>query len=98
MMIAPTESVAELDRFCEAMIAIREEIRSIERGTADLQDNPPKHASHTADLLIADWTRPYPKKQAFFPAAAACSNKYWSPVARARSPIAQQSINSIEYG
>ena len=72
MMIEPTESesLAELDRFCEAMIAIREEIRAIERGTSDRQDNPLKRAPHTADLLLADWTRPYPKDQAFFPTAA----------------------------
>ena len=73
MMIEPTESEsqAELDRFCEAMIAIREEIRAIEQGSADRPDNPLKRAPHTADLLLADWTRPYPKEQAFFPAAAA---------------------------
>ena len=84
MMIEPTESegLAELDRFCEAMIAIREEIRAIEQGRSDRQDNPLKHAPHTADLLIADWTRPYPKAQAFFPTAATRSDKYWPPVAR----------------
>ena len=84
MMIEPTESesLAELDRFCEAMIAIREEIRAIEQGRSDRQDNPLKHAPHTADLLIADWTRPYPKDQAFFPTAATRADKYWPPVAR----------------
>ena len=84
MMIEPTESEgqAELDRFCEAMIAIREEIRAIERGTSDRQDNPLKRAPHTADLPLADWTRPHPKAQAFFPTAATQADKYWPPVAR----------------
>ena len=83
MMIEPTESEsrAELDRFCTAMIAIR----AIERGTADHQDNPLKHAPHTDDLLIADCTRPYPKRQAFFPTAATQADKYWPPVARVDS-------------
>ena len=84
MMIEPTESEAlsELDRFCEAMILIREEIRAIEQGRSDRLDNPLKHAPHTADLLMGDWTRPYPKEQAFFPTAATRSDKYWPPVAR----------------
>jgi glycine dehydrogenase len=84
MMIEPTESegLAELDRFCEAMILIREEIRAIERGGGDRQDNPLKHAPHTADLLLADWTRPYPREQAFFPTEATRADKYWPPVAR----------------
>jgi glycine dehydrogenase len=84
MMIEPTESEAlpELDRFCEAMILIREEIRAIEEGRSDRLDNPLKHAPHTADLLLADWTRPYPKEQAFFPTAATRTDKYWPPVAR----------------
>ena len=83
-MIEPTESesLAELDRFCEAIIAIREEIRAIEQGLSDRLDNPLKRAPHTADLLLADWTRPYSKAQAFFPTAAAQADKYWPPVAR----------------
>jgi glycine dehydrogenase len=84
MMIEPTESEAqaELDRFCSAMIAIREEIRAVERGESDRQDNPLKRAPHTADLLFADWTRPYSREQAFFPAPWVRSDKYWPPVAR----------------
>ena len=83
-MIEPTESEsqAELDRFCEAMIAIRDEIREIEQGRADRTDNLLKRAPHTADLLLADWTRPYSKEQAFFPTAATQADKYWPPVAR----------------
>lgn len=84
MMIEPTESEAktELDRFCEAMIQIREEIRAIEQGQADRADNLLKRAPHTADLLLGDWTRPYPKERAFFPTPATRDDKYWPPVAR----------------
>jgi glycine dehydrogenase len=84
MMIEPTESEAkgELDRFCDAMIAIREEIRAIERGAADPSDNLLKRAPHTADLLIAEWTRPYAKEAAFFPMPGLREDKYWPPVGR----------------
>jgi glycine dehydrogenase len=84
MMIEPTESEAkgELDRFCDAMIAIRGEIAAIERGDADPSDNLLKGAPHTPDLLIAEWTRPYPKAAAFFPAAGLREDKYWPPVGR----------------
>jgi glycine dehydrogenase len=84
LMIEPTESEAkgELDRFCDAMIAIRAEIAAIERGEADLADNLLKNAPHTADLLISEWTRPYPREKAFFPVPAVRENKYWPPVGR----------------
>ncbi|MFZ1426129.1 MAG: aminomethyl-transferring glycine dehydrogenase, partial [Geminicoccaceae bacterium] len=84
MMIEPTESesLAELNRFCDAMIAIRAEIRAIEQGRSDRADNPLKRAPHTADLLLADWARPYPKEQAFFPVQAVREDKYWPPVGR----------------
>ena len=84
MMIEPTESEAkgELDRFCDAMIAIRAEIAAIERGEADALNNLLRHAPHTADLLIAEWTRPYSREKAFFPVAAVRENKYWPPVGR----------------
>jgi glycine dehydrogenase len=84
MMIEPTESesLAELDRFCEAMIAIREEIRLVEQGRADRADNLLKHAPHTAELLFGEWSRPYSKEQAFFPVPAVREDKYWPPVSR----------------
>jgi glycine dehydrogenase len=84
LMIEPTESEsrAELDRFCEAMIAIREEIAALERGELDRQNNPLKRAPHTADLLLSEWDRPYPKDRAFFPAPWVADDKYWPPVAR----------------
>ena len=70
LMIEPTESEskAELDRFCDAMIAIREEIREIEEGRLDRGDNPLKHAPHTAAAVTADeWNQPYTREQAAFP-------------------------------
>jgi len=84
MMIEPTESEAkaELDRFCEAMIMIRDEIRMIEKGELDHDDNYLKRAPHTADLLFEDWTRPYDKKRAFTPLTGDPTDKYWPPVAR----------------
>ncbi len=69
MMVEPTESEArgELDRFCDAMIGIRAEIRAIEEGRADRTQNVLKHAPHTPDLLVGEWERPYGKDVAFFP-------------------------------
>jgi glycine dehydrogenase len=85
MMIEPTESEnrAEIDRFCDAMIRIRAEIAEVEAGRADRENNLLKHAPHTHELLIADeWTRPYGRRQAFFPAPSVDRDKYWPPVAR----------------
>jgi glycine dehydrogenase len=86
LMVEPTESEskAELDRFIDAMIAIREEIRAIEEGRMDRADNPLKHAPHTASALTADgWTHPYTREQAAYPLASLRQNKYWPPVGRA---------------
>ena len=80
MMIEPTESEskAELDRFCEAMIAIRDEIAAIERGEVDAESNPLKHAPHTAQVIAADdWDRPYGREQAAFPLDWVRENKFW---------------------
>jgi glycine dehydrogenase len=85
LMIEPTESesLAELDRFCEAMIAIREEIRAIEEGTADPQNNPLKHAPHTAEVVTAEeWDRPYSREQAAFPLGWVRERKFWPSVNR----------------
>jgi glycine dehydrogenase len=85
LMIEPTESEpkAELDRFCDAMIAIREEIRAIEEGRADRRDNALKNAPHTAQTVAAtEWDRPYSREQAAFPAPWLREHKYWPPVAR----------------
>ena len=84
MMIEPTESESkrELDRFCDAMIAIRGEIREVEQGTADRSDNVLKRAPHTHRLLLEEWTRPYSKEKAYFPLPAQRADKYWPPVGR----------------
>ena len=85
MMIEPTESEskAELDRFCEAMILIREEIREIEQGKAKRDDNLLKNAPHTAEAVCGDkWDRSYSRERAAFPAPWTRERKYWPPVAR----------------
>jgi glycine dehydrogenase len=84
LMIEPTESEnkIEIDRFCDALIAIREEIKAIESGHANPESNLIHNAPHTHHLLIADWTFPYPKQQAFFPDDSQHDDKYWPPVGR----------------
>ncbi len=85
LMIEPTESAprAELDRFCEAMIAIREEIQWVEDGRIDRANNPLKHAPHTVHAVTATaWDRPYPREQAAFPAPWVKAHKFWPAVAR----------------
>ncbi|HEY6543587.1 MAG TPA: aminomethyl-transferring glycine dehydrogenase [Dokdonella sp.] len=85
LMVEPTESESlhELDRFCDAMIEIREEIRAIEDGRLDREDNPLKHAPHTATQVAAsEWTHAYPRELAAFPLPTLKLQKYWPPVAR----------------
>ncbi len=84
LMIEPTESEtkAELDRFCDAMLAIREEIRDIEEGRIDRDNNPLKNAPHTVEDLVGDWDRPYSREQGCFPPGAFRVDKYWPPVNR----------------
>jgi glycine dehydrogenase len=85
LMIEPTESEpkAELDRFCDAMIAIREEIRAVEEGRLDRLDNPLKNAPHTVAAVTADrWTHPYSREQAAFPAPWVRAHKFWPSVGR----------------
>ena len=85
IMIEPTESEdkAELDRFCDALISIREEIAAIENGTADKVDNPLKNAPHTQAVVCADeWKHPYSRTQAAFPLYYVTQNKFWPSVAR----------------
>jgi glycine dehydrogenase len=84
-MIEPTESESrqELDRLCEALIAIREEIREIEQGRADRENNVLKHAPHTAEALLDDaWDRPYGREQAAYPLAWVRGRKFWPAVGR----------------
>ena len=85
LMVEPTESepLAELDRFCDAMLAIREEIRKVEAGTWPREDNPLKHAPHTAAAVTADtWTHAYSREEAAWPVAGLRRGKYWAPVGR----------------
>ncbi|WP_282246972.1 aminomethyl-transferring glycine dehydrogenase [Stenotrophomonas sp. PS02300] len=85
LMVEPTESESlhELDRFINAMIQIREEIAAIEDGRLDREDNPLKHAPHTATAVSAsEWSHAYPRELAAFPLASLRQQKYWPPVAR----------------
>ena len=85
LMVEPTESesIEELDRFCDAMIAIREEIAKVERGQWPRDDNPLKSAPHTAaSLLVADWKHAYTREDAAYPKSSLRHDKYWSPVGR----------------
>ncbi|MBR9650634.1 aminomethyl-transferring glycine dehydrogenase [Thalassovita aquimarina] len=84
LMIEPTESEtkAELDRFCDAMLAIRAEIRDVEEGRIDAENNPLKNAPHTVEDLVGDWDRPYTREQGCYPPGAFRVDKYWAPVNR----------------
>ncbi len=84
LMVEPTESEtkAELDRFCDAMLAIREEIRAIEDKQIDQEANPLKFAPHTMEDLVREWDRPYSREQGCFPPGAFRVDKYWPPVNR----------------
>ncbi|MDU8361109.1 aminomethyl-transferring glycine dehydrogenase [Pseudomonas syringae group sp. J309-1] len=84
LMIEPTESESreELDRFCDAMIKIREEIRAVESGVLDKEDNPLKNAPHTAAEIVGEWTHPYSREQAVYPVESLIDGKYWPPVGR----------------
>ena len=85
LMIEPTdsESKAEIDRFCDAMIAIKHEINQVAAGQLELADNPLVHAPHTAAMVGADeWTRSYSRSQAAYPLRSLRENKYWPPVSR----------------
>jgi glycine dehydrogenase len=85
LMVEPTESESkgELDRFVDAMVAIREEIRAVEEGRMDRDDNPLKNAPHTAAMVTAEnWAHDYPRELAAFPVPSLKRQKYWPPVAR----------------
>ena len=85
LMIEPTESESkeELDRFCEAMISIHQEIEKIRSGTFDKVDNPIKNAPHTVEEITSDeWNHAYTRQEAAYPHSYLLNNKYWSPVSR----------------
>ena len=84
LMVEPTESenLEELDRFCDAMIAIRGEIDRVASGEWPVEDNPLRNAPHTADCLIGEWDHPYPARLAAFPLPGLEADRYWPPVRR----------------
>ncbi|MFF9864408.1 aminomethyl-transferring glycine dehydrogenase [Streptomyces sp. NPDC013953] len=84
LMIEPTESedLAELDRFCDTMIAIRGEVEKVASGQWPAEDNPLRNAPHTAAALGGDWTHAYSREEAVFPAGVSAADKYWPPVRR----------------
>ena len=84
LMVEPTESesLAELDRFCDAMLAIRDEIARVESGEWPADDNPLHHAPHTAESLVGDWDHAYDRRTAAYPPGVQASTKYWPPVRR----------------
>ncbi|WP_306322622.1 MULTISPECIES: aminomethyl-transferring glycine dehydrogenase [unclassified Streptomyces] len=84
LMIEPTESegIEELDRFCDAMIAIRREIERVASGEWTAEDNPLRNAPHTAGMLGGEWEHAYSREEGVFPAGVAASDKYWPPVRR----------------
>ncbi len=95
VMIEPTESESkeELDRFCEAMISIRAEIQEVELGLADRENNVLKHAPHTSEVIMADeWTRPYSRKKAAFPAAWIQERKFWPAVSRVNNAAGDRNL------
>ena len=95
MMVEPTESESkeELDRFCDAMISIREEIRDIERGTADRENTLLKTAPHSLAVLLADtWDRPYSRERAAFPSQATREHKVWPAVGRVDAAFGDRNL------
>ncbi|MEW6430485.1 MAG: aminomethyl-transferring glycine dehydrogenase [Myxococcota bacterium] len=95
MMIEPTESEskAELDRFCDALIAIRAEIAEIESGKLPKDNNPLKHAPHTAEVVTADeWTRPYSRQRAVYPLPWVKAHKFWPSVGRVNNVLGDRKL------
>ncbi len=95
IMIEPTESEdkAELDRFCDALIAIRHEIADIENGNADKANNPLKHAPHTQSAVISNnWDKPYSRETAAFPLPYVRENKFWPSVARVNNTYGDRNL------
>ncbi len=98
LMIEPTESEAkeELDRFCDAMIAIREEIRVVEEGRLPREDNPLRNAPHTAAMLLTErWAHPYSREQAAFPLPWVRASKYWPPIGRVDHVYGDRNVSCV---
>jgi glycine dehydrogenase len=98
MMIEPTESESkpELDRFCDALVAIRAEIQAVVDGKADPKDNVLKNAPHpAAEVAGNEWTHPYTREQAAFPLPYVRTNKFWPPVARIDNPYGDRNLMCV---
>jgi glycine dehydrogenase len=97
LMVEPTESEtkAEIDRFITALLSIRAEIAAVEAGEIAAEDSPLRHAPHTVEDLIADWTRKYPRTQGCFPPAALRIDKYWPPVGRVDNVFGDRNLICI---
>jgi len=98
IMIEPTESEdkAELDRFCDALLNIREEIKDIEEGRADKKDNPLKNAPHTQQSVVSsEWSRGYSREKAAFPLDYIKQNKFWPSVARVNNTVGDRNLICI---
>jgi glycine dehydrogenase len=95
LMVEPTESEpkGELDRFCEAMIRIRQEIQAVIDGTADRKDNVLKNAPHTAAAIASDdWTHPYSREEAAYPVPYLRTHKFWPSVGRIDNPFGDRNL------
>lgn len=95
IMIEPTESEdkAELDRFCDALISIYEEMKAIEEGSSDVKDNPLKNAPHTQHIVTADeWNHSYSRQQAAFPLHYITLNKFWPSVSRVNNTYGDRNL------
>ena len=95
IMIEPTESEdkAELDRFCDALLSIREEIRAIEEGLIDKSDNPLKNAPHTQEVVVADdWKHPYSRTVAAYPLPYVRANKFWPSISRVNNTYGDRNL------
>ncbi|MBL4929948.1 aminomethyl-transferring glycine dehydrogenase [Fuscibacter oryzae] len=97
LMVEPTESEtkAEIDRFITALLAIREEIKSVEAGEISPEDSPLRHAPHTVNDLVADWDRKYSREQGCFPPGAFRVDKYWPPVGRVDNVWGDRNLTCI---
>ena len=97
LMVEPTESEtkAEIDRFITAMLAIRAEIAAVQAGEISPEDSPLRHAPHTVEDLVADWTRKYPREQGCFPPGAFRVDKYWPPVGRVDNVWGDRNLQCI---
>jgi glycine dehydrogenase len=95
IMIEPTESEdkGELDRFCDALLQIRQEIKDIETGKADKKDNPLKNAPHTQEVICSnDWNHAYSREEAAFPLSWVKHNKFWPSVSRVNNTVGDRNL------